>query len=182
MKAECGKCGFENLEGSLVCGLCGARLQKVDTGRDSKQPHRIPTGAPALVPLSQDTDQGVDRLHAAEHTPGPLRGRIKLVVEQGRIVGEQFLLTDASILLGRQDPDTAHFPDIDLTVQDPEFVHREHARLSFIDRDTRVAVEHLGGKNLTLVNKEPVGQGEQIEMLVGDHLRVGRVLMRLVSA
>jgi hypothetical protein len=112
----------------------------------------------------------------------PLRGRVMLRVEQGQIIGERYLLTEASTIIGRADPETAHYPDIDLSGQDNDYVHRHHARLTFYDVDTRLSVEHIGGHNLTLVNNEPVEEGELVELCVGDRLRVGRVVMRLQRA
>lgn len=112
----------------------------------------------------------------------PIRGRVMLRVEQGQIIGERYLLTEASTIIGRADPETAHYPDIDLSGQDNDYVHRHHARLTFYDVDTRLSVEHIGGHNLTLVNNEPVEEGELVELCVGDRLRVGRVVMRLQRA
>ncbi len=82
--------------------------------------------------------------------------------------------------MGRADPETAHWPDIDLSGQDNEYVHRNHAKVQFFDLASRISVEHVGGHNPTLVNNRPVAEGESVELEPGDRLRVGRVLMRLV--
>lgn len=113
--------------------------------------------------------------------PPPLLGKIKLVVEQGMIIGEQYLLSEPRMVIGRSDPSSSIYPDIDLTGQDNEYVHRRHALLQFYDLDTRLSVEHVGGTNPTLVNNQPVEAGELVELKIGDRLRIGRVVMRLTS-
>lgn len=122
---------------------------------------------------------------AATDEPGPpgrLLGHVKLVVEQGKIIGEQYLLSQPQMVIGRADPGHKSFPDIDLSAQDNDYVHRRHARILFYDLATRISVEHLGGHNPTLVNNEPVEPGELVELKLGDRLRTGRVVMRLAMA
>jgi hypothetical protein len=112
--------------------------------------------------------------------PGPsLLGKLKLVVEQGLIIGEQYLLSEPMLVIGRADQAAPSYPDIDLGAQDNDYVHRLHARLQFHDFNTRLSVEHLGGANPTLVNNQPVAARELVELVLGDRLRVGRVVMRL---
>jgi hypothetical protein len=108
-----------------------------------------------------------------------LLGNVKLVVEQGRIIGEQYLLSEPEMVIGRADTRNQSYPDIDLGGQDNEYVHRVHARLQFHDLSTRLSIEHLGGSNPTLVNNRPVDPGELVELRLGDRLRVGRVVMRV---
>ena len=112
--------------------------------------------------------------------PKSLIGNVKLVVEQGLIVGEQYLLSEHEMTIGRADVQRKSYPDIDLSGQDNDYVHRVHARLQFHDLATHLSVEHLGGSNPTLVNNQPVERGELVEVNVGDRLRIGRVVMRLV--
>ncbi|MBN1945046.1 MAG: FHA domain-containing protein [Bradymonadales bacterium] len=97
------------------------------------------------------------------------------------IIGEQYLLSEPRMVIGRSDPSSSIYPDIDLTGQDNEYVHRRHALLQFYDLDTRLSVEHVGGTNPTLVNNQPVEAGELVELKIGDRLRIGRVVMRLTS-
>lgn len=138
-----------------------------------------------LPPISAVGEQALDAAAYSEFETGSatrsLLGQIKLVVEQGLIIGEQYLLSETEMLIGRADRETKSYPDIDLSGQDNEYVHRKHARVQFHDLHTRVSVEHLGGANPTLVNNVPVEDGELVELQVGDRLRVGRVVMRLLS-
>ena len=113
---------------------------------------------------------------------GRLLGRVKLVVEQGQILGEQFLLADRDIVIGRYDAGSGRCPDIDLGAQDPSYVHRMHARIRFSDAGDRIVVQDLGGRNGAYINNRPVDRNGTAPLSVGDKLRIGRVVMRLVPA
>jgi pSer/pThr/pTyr-binding forkhead associated (FHA) protein len=115
----------------------------------------------------------------AEPSEGRLLGRVKLVVEQGMILGEQFLLNDQELLIGRFDASSGHCPDIDLSAQDPSFVHRRHARLEFSSNGERLTLFDLGGRNGAYVNNRPVEQNGAAPIRIGDKVRIGRVVMRL---
>lgn len=113
----------------------------------------------------------------------PLRpGSIKLVVEQGKLLGEQYLLNDITMLVGRFDAGSGVCPDIDLTAQDPAFVHRRHARLQFEAEDKSLHLIDLGGRNGSFVNNQAVPKNTAVRLRVGDKLRIGRVVMRLMAA
>lgn len=111
-----------------------------------------------------------------------MQGRSKLVVEQGLILGEQFLLADDSIMIGRFDRDSGYCPDIDLSAQDPNFVHRRHARLQFQSNGERLSLTDMGGRNGAFVNNQPIPPNGSVALKLGDKVRIGRVVMRLVLA
>ena len=114
--------------------------------------------------------------------PEHLLGKIKLVVEQGKILGEQFLLADPVIMIGRYDASTGRCPDIDLTAQDPAYVHRQHVRITFEKADNKIFFEDMGGRNGSYVNNQLLESHSRIAIHVGDKVRVGRVVMRLLLA
>ena len=113
---------------------------------------------------------------------GLMPGRCKLVVEQGKILGERFLLSEWEMLIGRYDANSGRCPDIDLTAQDPAFVHRAHAKLRFEHQQQSLYLDDLGGRNGSFVNNKPVSSRTSVRLQLGDRVRIGRVVMRLVDA
>ena len=111
---------------------------------------------------------------------GPKVGKVKLVTEQGMVIGKQFLLNSEEMLVGREDPQAQFFPDIDLTGMDEGYVHRQHARLTF--EGSFLFVTHLGGHNRTYVNNRPIADHLAHPLNIGDTVRFGKVMMRLVEA
>ena len=208
MAMICPECGYSNGGEADFCELCTHDLREALTGPIA-HPHRVPSGIhegpvvldgsgtdqgtpkrsgtnahPALVQASRADDSVGERAAAASlsgsfQLPDGLCGRLKLVVEQGLIIGEQYLLSELVMVIGRADPEHASYPDIDLSAQDNEYVHRQHAKLQFYDGASRLSIEHIGGHNQTLVNNSPVESGELMELLPDDRIRVGRVVMRL---
>lgn len=108
------------------------------------------------------------------------QGSAKLVVEQGMTIGKQFLLNDPEMLVGREDADEDIFPDIDLSDQDDGYVHRRHATLKF--EGGKLLVVDLGGSNKTYLNNRPIAPQEPQELSVGDKIRFGKVVLRLLQA
>lgn len=109
-------------------------------------------------------------------------GRTKLVVEQGRILGEQFLLNDRELIIGRYDAGSGKCPDIDLTAQDPAYVHRQHVRLAFNRAGDQLMMYDMGGRNGTYLNNQLLEKNGSALVQLGDKLRIGRVVMRVQSA
>jgi hypothetical protein len=119
---------------------------------------------------------------AAPMGSGSLVGRVKLVVEQGKILGEQFLLTEREIIIGRYDAGAGRCPDIDLTAQDPAYVHRQHVRLVFSAQGSDITVYDMGGRNGSYVNNQLIARNGAATLHLGDKLRIGRVVLRLQAA
>jgi hypothetical protein len=116
-------------------------------------------------------------------SPGGMRlGHVKLVVEQGRILGEQFLLADHELMIGRYDAGSRRCPDIDLTAQDPAYVHRQHVRLAFNPAGDRLMVYDMGGRNGAYINNQLIEKNGSALVQLGDKLRVGRVVLRVQEA
>lgn len=115
-------------------------------------------------------------------SPTSLVGRVKLVVEQGKILGEQFLLTERELIIGRYDAGSGRCPDIDLTAQDPAYVHRQHVRLVFAPQGSEITVFDMGGRNGSYVNNQLIARNGAATLHLGDKLRIGRVVLRLQAA
>lgn len=200
--AFCPFCGHDNDASYVACVQCGELLPQQAQMR-APHPAESPRQAP---PTRRDEDPS----HTQRNLAGPrsqvanatqfldtsdhestdpssraagskLLGNVKLVVEQGMILGEQFLLNDATLMIGRFDAGAGQCPDIDLSAQDPSFVHRQHARIEFQPDGVSIVVFDLGGRNGVYVNNVQVPSRGSARLSLNDKLRVGRVVMRLKS-
>jgi pSer/pThr/pTyr-binding forkhead associated (FHA) protein len=83
------------------------------------------------------------------------------------------------ILVGREDPVSGVYPDVDLTPHGGEEggVSRRHARL--IAEGGKYYVEDLDSTNFTFVNKQKLAPRTRQEVGEGDHIRFGRVEVAL---
>jgi pSer/pThr/pTyr-binding forkhead associated (FHA) protein len=86
------------------------------------------------------------------------------------------------ILIGREDPVSGIFPEVDLTPHDGEAggVSRRHAKLVVDGGD--YSVEDLDSTNFTFVNKQKLSPGVRQALNDGDELRCGRVVLVLRTA
>lgn len=93
-----------------------------------------------------------------------------------------FELEEGSNLIGRWDPDTKSFPEVDLEDYDTDsLVSRRHAVLSI--RDSKVTLEDLGSKNGTFltggVQLEP---GAVSVIAPGGEFLVGNLKLKLLAS
>ncbi|OYT71456.1 MAG: hypothetical protein CFK52_08150 [Chloracidobacterium sp. CP2_5A] len=106
--------------------------------------------------------------------------RLQVLGAQGQVTAA-YELTKESMLLGRMDPHTGNFPEIDLTPHDFETkVSRRHARL--FQEDGRFFIEDLSSVNGTFLNgamrltpKTPHPLQE------GDELKLGETRVRFTA-
>jgi hypothetical protein len=116
---------------------------------------------------------------AAEAAPAPPPAPVgpRLVVVAS---GAEIPLPDGEeIFVGREDPVSGVYPDVDLTPHGGEEggVSRRHARL-FVEGGNYF-VEDLDSTNFTFVNKQKLTPKTRQPLNDGDELRVGRVAMIL---
>jgi pSer/pThr/pTyr-binding forkhead associated (FHA) protein len=106
------------------------------------------------------------------------KSHAKLVIERGKSVGKQFLLSSAESNIGRWDADGGIFPDVDLDSDDPEAkVSRRHARITF--SDGKYVLEDLGSTNGTFVNRgKRLAPGTRQPLSDGDEIIVGKTFLR----
>ena len=68
--------------------------------------------------------------------------------------GQEFPLEDGNNLVGRWDPETGSFPEVDLDADDPEAkISRKHALIRI--EGGKITVEDIGSLNGTYVNRQP---------------------------
>ena len=147
---------------TVYCGFCGGRIAADDVfcaHCGARQP-LAGVGASAM-------------LHAVRPTA-------KLVVAGTTELDASFILQKDSNLLGRTDPHSNIFPEIDLSRFDPETkVSRRHARI-WLEGETFL-VEDLGSVNGTVINDSVRLAPRQPRVLdSGDKLRVGETTLHFL--
>ena len=147
----CGFCGGRIAADDVFCAHCGARQPLASLG----------ASAALLNPITA-------------------RATAKLVVTGTTELDASFILQKESNLLGRTDPHSNIFPEIDLSRFDPETkVSRRHARI-WIEGETYL-VEDLGSVNGTVINDSVRLAPRQPRVLdSGDKLRVGETTLHFL--
>jgi len=145
--AECPACGAQINPGDVFCEFCGAAL--------------VAPGEPA-APVETP----------AQPAPIATPGARLLVVDSGVEVP---LSAGQETIVGREDPYTGVFPDVDLTPYGGEEggVSRKHFRIMLVSG--RYTVEDLDSTNFTLLNQAKLQPGAPMPLSDGDEIRAGRV-------
>jgi len=106
--------------------------------------------------------------------------KAKLSVVRGGRKGQEFALEDGNNLVGRWDPETGSFPEVDLDADDPEAkISRKHALIR-IDAG-KITIEDIGSLNGTYVNRQPrLSPGSPAEIKSGDEVIIGKTFLKLV--
>lgn len=156
--------GIETMQVQTVyCGFCGGRIAADDV---------FCAHCGARQPLA-----GVGTSSSLMHA---VRPTAKLVVAGTTELDASFILQKDSNLLGRTDPHSNIFPEIDLSRFDPETkVSRRHARI-WLEGETFL-VEDLGSVNGTVINDSVRLAPRQPRVLdSGDKLRVGETTLHFL--
>ena len=150
----CGHCGDKIGIDDAFCAHCGAQQPMVG----SSAPNPLP-------PPSAES-----------------RVTAQLVVLGTSEFVQPFKVDKQSVLLGRTDPHTGIFPEIDLTMYDPETkVSRRHARI--YRQGEQFLVEDLGSVNGTIVDSISGGSvrlntKSPRVLTAGDKLKLGSTLLK----
>ena len=128
-----------------------------------------PTPPPSTAPAAKP----------AGGTPIPAGAQVKLVVQRGLKVGEEYSVFAGENYVGRADEKPV---DIDLTFQEPEdrvWCSRQHALVVFDDAAGMLTIEDLNSSNGTYVNRERVYPGQPRQLFVGNTIQIGTVHLRV---
>lgn len=186
----CERCKTENLDGAQYCDECGAPLRP-----NSRPPSAVDPSEATRFKIDGDGQNG-SRSRSAAPQPEVAAGKgaaginlssqvgssrkahARLVIERGKSVGKQFLLSAAESQIGRWDADGGIFPDVDLDSDDPEAkVSRRHARIT--TKDGKYFLEDLGSTNGTFVNRgKRLAAGAPQQLNDGDEIIVGKTFLR----
>ncbi len=142
---RCPACGAEAKPGAAFCDVCGANLTAPAPAPQPAAP------APVVVPGT-----GPRLIVAASGAEIPLPAK-------------------AEILVGREDPVSGIFPDVDLSPHGGEEGGVSRRHLKIIVQGGQYSVEDLNSTNYTLVNKKRLDPGVQQPLADGDEVRAGRV-------
>ena len=106
--------------------------------------------------------------------------KARLSVVRGGRKGQEFPLEDGNNLVGRWDPETGSFPEVDLDADDPEAkISRKHALIR-LDAG-KITIEDIGSLNGTYVNSQPrLSPGNPVEIKSGDEVIIGKTFLKLV--
>jgi FHA domain len=201
---KCGECGYENMDGLDYCDGCGAKLAAGAPGAApaAAAPEAASPAAPAETPApgaetasaeapaaeapKSEAPTGEIKPEAAPEPPPAATAaagvpfKAKLSVVRGGRKGQEFPLEDGNNLIGRWDPETGSFPEVDLDADDPEAkISRKHALIR-IDGG-KITIEDIGSLNGTYVNRQPrLSPGSPAEIKAGDEVIIGKTFLKLV--
>ncbi|MCS6884123.1 MAG: protein kinase [Acidobacteriota bacterium] len=103
----------------------------------------------------------------------------RLVLVQGNGPGASFILDKDTNIIGRVDPHTGIFPEIDLSSHDPETkVSRRHAKI--YREGGQFLVEDLSSVNGTLINNFKLYPRQPRVLQNGDELRLGETVLKFI--
>ena len=164
---KCPFCGTTHVANTLFCSECGTYLLEDDRrGTD---------------PLGTDEIQWVgeteEELEAGPTTQGtgPLAIRLKI----GDHAREVEASLSKAVHLGRLDPASDVFPEVDLTNDNglEKGVSRRHARI--LKREGTVVVEDLGSINGTFINGKRLAPYLPEVLHAHDQLQLGKLLIEV---
>jgi hypothetical protein len=106
--------------------------------------------------------------------------KAKFTVVRGGRKGQEFPLEDGNNLIGRWDPETGSFPEVDLDADDPEAkISRKHALCRI--ENGKITVEDIGSLNGTYVNRgQRLAPGSPVDIKNGDEIIIGKTFLKLV--
>lgn len=148
----CSSCGSSQPAGQAFCDNCGAQLSGGQQQVQQPQP-QVQQPQPQVQPV----------------------GRPRLVVAS---TGAEIDLSGkAEATIGREDPVSGVYPEVDLTPHGGEEggVSRQHAKLTF--QGNQWQVQDLDSTNFTFVNNQKLNPGVPQPLNDGDQVRLGKVVL-----
>ncbi len=162
---KCSVCQAEHPENTLFCDECGSYLQ------GGAQKETDPLAAAEMTWMERE-----ETIEASEEeVVSPVSLKLS-IPDSGRDV-ELPLTKEVSI--GRLDPASASFPDIDLTSDGglEKGVSRRHAKIT--RRGSEVFIEDLGSINGTFLNRKKLTPYLPQALKSGDELQLGRLILQV---
>ena len=191
---RCSECSHENMDGLEYCDACGAKLPAgASTEPVPAAPAAAPVDAPepsppaeASVPTEEVAGGATDTVPTPStpvpvSVPTPSAGTVQnaqLTILRGGTVGKVFPLQVGDNLVGRWDPDSGSFPEVDMEHDDPEArISRKHALIRVSDK---ITIEDIGSLNGTFVNRgRRLEPGSPSEVKDGDEIIVGKTFFKV---
>jgi hypothetical protein len=189
---KCSECGYENMDGLDYCDGCGAKLSPDASAAAGAAPEPSAEPAPAAEPAAPAEEAKPSEAPTGEIKPesapaaapaaaaaaAPFKAKLKIVRGSPR-KDQEFPLEDGNNLVGRWDPETGSFPEVDLDADDPEAkISRKHALIRIADG--KITVEDIGSLNGTYVNRgQRLQPGSPVELKTGDEIIIGKTFLKL---
>ena len=163
---ECRVCHTTHVANTLFCSECGAFLPEDDEG---------PTDSLSTGEIGWEGTKEESGEYFAQQGSGPLGVRLHIGESRREIVAS---LTKA-IHLGRLDPASDIFPEIDLSEDggSGKGVSRRHARI--LKREGTVLLEDLASINGTFINGRRLAPYQAEALHDGDQLQLGKLLIQI---
>ena len=196
-------CREENSDDAEFCDRCGLELpveaevatDVTDASADAQEAVDIEQKEEADVAAAEDVsvDVGAIGVDETDNSEEEYTDEIAIPVEdveeqaddirtiEPHLVvvstGDKILLTKEEAIIGREDPISSIFPDIDTTPFGglEGGVSRKHARV--YEKDGAYYIEDLNSTNYTLINKQKMVSSSSQQLVVGDEIRLGRVAL-----
>ncbi|MGH8679265.1 MAG: FHA domain-containing protein, partial [Burkholderiales bacterium] len=179
---KCGECGYENTDGLDYCDGCGAKLE-AGAGAASSAPAAPAGGGSADAKPADESASATSseaptseiKAEAPAEAPAVVAAfKAKLKIVRGGRKDQEFSLEEGNNLVGRWDPETGAFPEVDLEQDDTEAkISRKHALVRI--ENGKITVEDIGSLNGTYVNRQPRLQpGSPVELKAGDEIIIGK--------
>lgn len=103
---------------------------------------------------------------------------IFLEIIKGTTVGRRFELGQGETLIGRWDPDSGSFPEVNLDGEDSDAkVSRKHAVI--LRTGDRLALRDLGSLNGTIVNGKLAARDCETILAIGDQVAIGNLVVQV---
>lgn len=164
---KCPFCQAVHVDNTIFCNECGTYL----LDDDSRVTDPLGTGEISWVGGKDEEMVG----HPQAQNAGPVTIRLRIGERKREVEAD---LTKA-IHLGRLDPASDVFPEIDLSNDGglEKGVSRRHARV--LKREGAVVVEDLGSINGTFINGKRLAPYLPEALQSGDQLQLGRLLIEV---
>ncbi len=203
----CAECNEEQMDGLEYCDICGAKLEagaivlgKVQTTEEApaEVEASTETGAEEAAAETAEAEEegsaeaaGDESAETPEAEAAPEAvalsddqaavGSASLTITRGGTVGKVFELQAGDNLVGRWDPDSGSFPEVDMENDDPEArISRKHALIKF---GAELTIEDIGSLNGTFVNRgQRLEPGSPVPLKDGDEIIVGKTFFKVSRA
>ncbi len=202
---KCSECGYENMDGLDYCDGCGAKLAAAapppqaeaqaeaapaEQGAEAQAAPAAEAPAPSEAPTEEIRPAEAPAAAeapapAAAEAPAPAPAeapafKARLHIVRGGRKGQEFPLEEGNNAIGRWDPETGAFPEVDLEQDDPEAkISRKHALIRI--ENGKVTIEDIGSLNGTYVNRGArLMPGNPVELKPGDEIIVGKTFLKLI--
>ncbi|MCS6774365.1 MAG: zinc ribbon domain-containing protein [Thermoflexales bacterium] len=169
---HCARCGRDNPPGSRFCGACGAPLAlalppaahaELTTAAPAELLRPAPAQPPTPIPSAQPTPSAAElpSFYFVSSSGAPIYFPPR---------------PDRVWVVGREDPVSGIYPDVDLSPYDPErTVSRRHAEIA--QTGSAVVLTSLTTTNWTKVNNVKIPANRPVVLRDGDQIEFARCVI-----